>query len=192
MALAFSSVCCGNAFGQEPWDQFLRKPDKNSFVVLQSAISESAQSCGWGSPNNESVAPARKRTMLFRWIADGNESAFRAGLLVRRCLDGGDLEDFHRSTGLYFQAETKSLLEIAKKEGLSASDVKSMLTILPSNTVDDIDAAIRVVRLRIALLSGVRDRTLRQIVKIGLSALEEEEAGLQRIKAETEGTSKKR
>ena len=85
------------------WDEFLVQPNKHSFLMLESSTTASAQRCSWGDPDNYSVVPIEKRKQLFELIAEGNEFAFRIGLLIAKCLDGGDLEDFHRSVGLFLK-----------------------------------------------------------------------------------------
>jgi hypothetical protein len=78
---------------------------KNSLAELEGKISASAKRCIRGDSKNRGVVSVEEGQNLFKLIAKGDEFAFQAGLLVARCLDGGELEDFHRSAGLFFEAE---------------------------------------------------------------------------------------
>lgn len=184
LLLAFLGSCSVNAYSSSRWNKFLEQPDKDSLVALENVISISAKRCNWGNPDNLYVMPVETGQKLFKLIAKGNEFAFRAGLLVARCLDGGELEDFHRSAGLFFEAQPPVFLEIAKEKTVSESVIKSMLTMLPLDTVDNIDRAIYVIENRIALLKGVSEGRFEEIRRVGLKSLEEQEETLNRIKLE--------
>lgn len=182
MLLFFVCGCSFSADSSPHWERFLKTPDDGSFAALHKSISVSSENCGWGNPSNLSVVPIEVGQKLFQLIATGNEYAFRAGLLVVRCFDGGELEDFHRSAGLFFDAQPNVFLTIAKENEVSETDVKYMLTILPPASVDNIDYAIHVVESRIALLERNSGPRFDEITKIGLKFLKEQEMSLKRIK----------
>jgi len=116
-----------------------------------------------------------KHPQLFKLITEGNEFAFRAGLLVEKCLDGGELGDFYRSAGVFFELHPDSFLKIVAVEDISESNIKSMLTMLPLGTVDNIDRQVAVIQKRKALLEQIKDRSLTEIRDIGLSFLRQQE-----------------
>jgi len=167
------------------WDAFLERPDKNALVVLEIAIAPNAQLCSWGRPGNRDVAPTEKQDMrLFELIAKGNEPAFRAALLVSRCLDGGELEDFYRSGGMFFEAKPGAFLQIIKEKDISDLQLRDFLIMLPLDTVDHLDRQIHMIENRIALLKAVDESSLQEAKKRGLSFLEREKGDLNRIKTE--------
>jgi hypothetical protein len=132
-----------NVFCISPWDDFFREPGPNALVTLENSILSSAQSCNWGNPNNRNVLPSEnQRLKLFDLICQGNESAFRAALMVIKCWDGGDLEDFYRSSGVFFEKKPYVFSTIVKERKISDSNLKYFLTMLPLHTVDN--SAIRI------------------------------------------------
>ena len=168
-----------NAYCSSHWDEFLKQPDKDALVELENTITASTQRC------SSDVAPAQKhRTQLFELIRKGNQSAFRAALLVSKCWDGGEAEDFDLSAGIFFELQPRAFLQIVKERKILDSQLKYLLTMLPLDTVDDIDRKIYVVKNRIALLKGVDEDSLKEIKKRGLSFLEKEKENLDRIKME--------
>ena len=164
------SAHCGS-----PWEAFLKNPDKDAFSKLERSIAASAQSCRWGDPANSNVAPTVKQDkQLFELIVTGNESAFRAALLVSRCLDGGELEDFYRSVGSFFEAQPRVFLRTVKEDAIPDSQLSDFLTMLPLDTVDDFDRQMRIIENRIALLKSIDEVSLEEEKKRGLFFLEKE------------------
>jgi len=174
-----------NVSCSSPWDDFLRRPDDDSLVMLRESIGPSAQRCSWGNPINQSIAPtAEQYVQLLDIIVSGNESAFRAALLVLKCLDGGNTEDFYRSGGMFFERNPRSFLEIINEMVVPESELKLLLTMLPLHVVDDIDLRISMVRNRVEILRGIKDAAFRVIRHKGLSFLDEEMESLNRIRRE--------
>lgn len=180
--------CSVNAYSGTHWDEFLKQPDKGSLVELEGEISASAERCSWGDPKNRDVVSIEAEQQLFRLIAKGNEFAFQAGLLVLRCLDGGELEDFYRSVGLFFEAKPSVFLKIAEEKKVPDMAIKSMLTMLPLDTVDNIDRAIGVVERRMAMLETISERRFDKIKKAGLSFLRNQKEMLGRVKRGEKGS----
>lgn len=176
--IVLSGVCCAGDQSQFSWDNFFIKMDGAAYNRLESAISDEAQQCSWGNPNNESVIPAEKRAQLYRAVAEGNEFAYMAGVLIMRCLDGGELEDFHRSTGIFFEMKPVVFLRVVEDRSISSEYLKYMLTVLPMDTVDNIDLAVSVVEKRIVLMKSINEVSLEGYKKMGLSFLEKELAML--------------
>lgn len=180
LLLSFSYAC--SAVNHSAWEVFLKQPNKNSFLKLSDEIN--VERCGWGNPENHGIVPAGVRKQLFTLIASGNESAFEAGLFIYRCLDGGDLEDFYRNAGLFFEVEPHAFLSILTERKTPESDVKFMLTNLPLDAVDNIDRAIQVIKNRRKLLKNIGGTSVAELKNLGLSFLEQEQQNLNRIKME--------
>jgi hypothetical protein len=171
--LPFNSYCSSH------WDEFLRQPNKDALVTLEKIIRASPERC---SPN---IAPMqRHRKQLFELIQGGNPFAFSAAMLVSRCWDGGDLEDFYRTAGSFFEIEPRAFLQIVRKRAISDSELRYLLTMLPLDTVDNFDRKISVVENRIKILKSLTDEPLSEMKWKGLSFLEKEKEDLQRIKKE--------
>ena len=190
LSFAIFGSCSVNAYSDMYWDGFLKQPSKDSLVELEDEVSSSAERCSWGDPKNHDVVSVEAGQQLFRLIAKGNEFAFRAGLLVMRCLDGGELEDFYRSAGLFFEAKPSVFLKIAEEKKVPETAIKSMLTMLPLDTIDNIDRAISVVERRMAMLEAISDSRLDNLKKAGLSFLGDQKVMLSRVKKEIGGSNK--
>jgi hypothetical protein len=176
--------CSVNTYRGMHWDIFLENPSKNSLVELENEVSSSAERCSWADPKNHGVVSVEAGQRLYRLIAEGNEFAFQAGLLVMRCLDGGELEDFHRSAGHFFEAKPSVFLKMAEEKNTPETTIKSMLTMLPFDTVDNIDRAITAVERRIAILEAISDSSFDVLKKTYLSFLEDQKAMLSKVKKE--------
>jgi hypothetical protein len=174
-----------NACSSPKWEEFLKEPDKDSLVRLENAISASAQRCSWGKPDNPDIAPTDKQNIqLFELITRGNESAFHAALLVSRCLDGGELEDFYRSAGIFLEVQPRAFLQITKRMEIPYSQLRPLGTMLPLDMVDDLDRKISTVEKRISILTGISEGSLQDTKEQALSFLEKEKQVLDRIKTE--------
>jgi len=185
LSLALLGSFSINAHCSSHWDAFLKRPDKDALVALEIAVATNAQHCSWGKAGNRDVAPTEKQDMqLFELIAKGNEPAFRAALLASRCLDGGELEDFYRSGGMFFEAKPGAFLQIIKEKEVSDLQLRDFLIMLPLDTVDHLDRQIHMIENRIALLKAVDENSLQEAKNRGLSFLEREQNDLNRIKRE--------
>ena len=163
----------------------MKQPDKKALVALEKSIAVKAQRCSWGDTNNAIVAPTEKQELqLFDLISKGNLFAFHAALLVYKCWDGGDLEDFDRSAGIFFDTQPLVFLQTVKEKAIQDSEIVDMLTMLPLDTVDDIGRKISMVENRIKKLKNISDESLSEIKRKGLSSLEKEKNDLYRIAEE--------
>lgn len=159
------------------------RPNKDVLAALENTIRSSAQRCSFGNPSNQDIAPTTKQNMkLFKLIERGNESAFRAALLVSKCLDGGELEDLYRSTGIFFEGQTLAFLQIVKEKEISESQMKSFLIMLPLDSVDDIDRQILILEKRILLLKRINEGAFQELRNKGLKILEKANKELTNIK----------
>jgi len=173
--------CSINSYSQSHWDNFLKNPNKGSFLALEKAVFENAQRCSWGNSENLKVVPVETGQQLYKLISNGKEYAFYAGLLVSGCLDGGELEDFYRSVGLFLEDQPSVFLKIIRNGTIPKSDIKHMLTMLPEYTVDDFQNKILIIRNRIVLINNVSDESLKEIKQLCISILEKEAETLYRI-----------
>jgi hypothetical protein len=172
--LAFWVCLFENAFCASPWHEFLMSPDKHGFASLGKSIGERASHCNWGNASNKSVAPLpEEQTRLFSLMEKGNEWAFRAALMACKCWDGGDLEDFYRSGGIFFEIQPRTFLRAVKEQALPDQELGDLLTMLPLNTVDNVELQISTVRKRIKIMKSINDDTLQETKKRGLSFLKE-------------------
>lgn len=182
---ALGILVISNAYCSSTWDEFFLQPDKNAVLVLENAIVMSKEHC------SQDISPSQKhRTQLFALISGGNPWAFRAALLVSKCWDGGELEDFYRSSGTFFEQQPLFFLQLVKDKEISELQLKLLLTMLPLDTVDNIDRKISVVEGRIVILKCFSDEAFNEISKRGLYFLEKEKENLSRIKIEIDGESK--
>ena len=139
--------CCGCTNGQrsvsEAWSLYLDDPDEENYAALTARISSLSSDCDWGSPANEQVFPSNVHHELFGRISSGGDEAFRLGLVVRQCLDGGDLGDFYRSAGVYLDLKPEEFLRALENADIEADVFRLMVIALPEVLVDDLPGQIR-------------------------------------------------
>lgn len=170
-----------NAYCSSRWDQFIQNPTKDSLIVLQKSIENRSQHC-----RTEVIPDQRQRIQLFEFIGDGNPFAFRAALLMSECLDGGEIEDFYRSSGAFFERHPQIFMRIVKDQGIKDTELNFMLIMLPLDTVDNINLKLSVVENRIAILKTINDKSFIGIKEKGLSFLEKERQNLEKIRNQLE------
>jgi hypothetical protein len=178
LCYAALGVVSANAQGGSQWDHFLQHPGSETFAKLQSRVTSSGPDCG-----EEVAATNSQRNELFQLIRDGNEQAFRAALLVQHCWDGGEAEDFYRSAGIFLEGNPRTFLQMAKDSQVSRRELNRMVTMLPLETVDDMDAQLKEVKQRIATLKAVEDPALVNVKQKALVSLAKENKNLQEIKS---------
>lgn len=166
-----------NAHCSSKWDQFLQNPTNDSLIVIQKSVEDSPMHC-----RVEVIPVQHQRIQLFKLISDGNPLAFRAALLVSECLDGGELEDFYRSTGAFFERQPQVFMHIVKDQGIQDTQLNYMLTMLPLNTVDNINLKLSVVENRVAILKSINNKSFIEIREKGLIFLEKERQLFEKIR----------
>jgi hypothetical protein len=179
--LLFGLLVCGSARPDvtSNWDKFLKLPDRDNFLTLSNSVAAMPHRC------DRSVAPNQlQRTLLFGLIRKGNQLAFHAALIVSKCFDGGEAEDFYRSAGQFFETKPLNFLQLVKESKASDPELKRMLVMLPLETVDDIDAKITILKKRIRMLSAVNDSEVENVKKAGLAFLASEDRELESIQIE--------
>ena len=111
-------------------------------------------------------------SVLYKAIDSGNTHAFDIGLLVMRCLSGGELGDLYRSFGSFFEKDSKYFFDQLTEREIRDVRLQKMLTMLPLSTVDDIESKIKTIQFRIALLSNVRSQVPPELYSSASSFLE--------------------
>ena len=186
--IIFSIVLLGglsvNADCSSEWDEFLRHPNKETLVVLEKSIAASPKRCRSDIPPLQ-----RHRTQLSELICEGSPFAFRAALLVSECWDGGELEDFYRDAGIFFERQPLVFLQTVKEKAIKDSQLRYMIIMLPLYTVDNINLKLSVVENRIAILKTIREESLNEKRDKGISFLKKEKKNLEKIRIEMDETS---
>lgn len=158
-----------------PWTMFLGSPSPENEKQLLADIGEDVEGCGWGKAENKNAIPDRFRQDLFDLIANGNSSSYRVGLQIEKCLDGGDLGDFRRSTGLFFDTKPDVFLEESIGEGVSPERLAELIATLPLSLVDDLSSQRDLLMDRIGKLEQSQIAKESQIAGNALNALRERE-----------------
>lgn len=163
------------------WATFVESPTADNEQQLIYAIGKDIDGCGWGRPENQIVIPDRFRQDLFDLIADGNTSSYRVGLRIEKCLDGGDLGDFKRSAGLFFDVKPKVFIDESKQAGVSPERFADLITKLPLALTDDPRSQRDLVNERIGKLQELQTFAEAQMSEKGLSALRKLEQSLSEV-----------
>jgi hypothetical protein len=147
--VAFSASGVDN--GVPSWRYFLAAPTYETFRQHSSF---------WTAQCDSSRPSSAELHKALRLLSDGNSAVFQALLDTRKCLDGSDLEDFYRATGLYFQKQPHGFVALAAQEGIQSSELSYMLSMLPLETVDQPRLRLSLIEDRIAILSVIKGTQL--------------------------------
>ena len=165
----------GNDDVSSTWASFVESPSPENEQLLMADIVEDLESCGWGKPENQNAVPDRFRQNLFELIADGDSPSYRVGLQIEKCLDGGDLGDFRRSTGLFFDAKPEAFLDVSKRQGVTPERFAELIASLPLALADDPRSQRDLVVERISKLEQSQISEESQMVGNALNVLKEHE-----------------
>ena len=149
----------------------MASPSPKSEQLLLADIGEDLEGCGWGKAENQNAIPDRFRQDLFELIANGDSPSYRVGLKIEKCLDGGDLGDFRRSTGLLFDTDPDAFLEESIREGISPERLADLVVSLPLSLVDDLNGQRDLVMERIGKLERSETVQESQTTEDALNAL---------------------
>ena len=164
------------ANSEDQWATFIDRPSDTNFQALMRQ--RDGDKCA-----AKYIPNASQRALLFKLISLGNERAFRLGLHFADCIDGGDSEDLYRSSGEFFELHPRRFLLFTKDQLADGpSKGKYMLTMLPLDTVDDINAQLNRIRLRSGILRKINDASLHQQVRLAELILLKADQDLSRIK----------
>lgn len=150
-------ILVGEAISASPadqWEAFLKNPDETNYNELTAIISKEPCVCDWGSKCNDVLLPQYVRVRLFELIRSGEEYPLRLGLNLINCLDGGDLGDFYRASGIYFEIDPNRFFELATSM-LPAASIVKIIVALPLYMTDDQIRQIKSLKKRLEILKNV-------------------------------------
>jgi len=137
------------------WRNYIELPASNkAFSALFLSIKDEAKLCDWGSSLNQKVIPQKYKQNLYKLISEGNKNAFLIGLVIKRCLDAGELEDYIRSMGLFFEKNPMPFLKAMQESKISINEAKNMVTVTPYSATDDIVKQIEILNKRLLILES--------------------------------------
>jgi hypothetical protein len=164
-------ICDANAQESALWKQFLKQTDKASFMRLM----QNLHSCKPTQPCSKEVTPTSGDVnSLIRLVDQGNEFGISISFMSLKFLDGGNLEDVIKALGVVSNKYPNEFLKDVKKYRLSNFELKSIVTSLPENSVDDLNLQKELLVKRISSLKSVRDTNLLEIRNNALKYIEKE------------------
>jgi len=98
--------------------------------------------------------------------------------------DGGNLEDLCRAVGKNIRPHPELVLRVLRQNQLGENGQRCMLDVLPSNTVDNIDAQIGELAARVAAISVVNNPELSEYKRKALTILDDDLHSLRNVKSE--------
>jgi hypothetical protein len=96
-----------------------------------------------------------------------------------RVLDGGDAEDMMRSLSNLATENPRLLLEMLRTKSWQEGRIRTLLRMLPLETVDRPAAKIHLVRERIRAIHEIREKRLDKVRDLALNILMQYEAELE-------------
>lgn len=170
------SACAQEAGYGRSLDLMLERPTEDSFLHWKEAFEVTSDDC-----HEKSGFDNEKRSRLFDLMRSGNSYAVQVGVMSFHCLDGGELEDFYRSAGSFFDKNPDELMRIVHAYPVSGSALEHMVTMLPLETVDDIDGRIVLIEKRIGALQRLSSQPSHSVSQRLIWALEEYKARLEQM-----------
>jgi hypothetical protein len=172
-----------NSYCNSHWDEFLQQPGQDTLEVLKESIVKSKDRCV------SDIAPEQKhRTQLFEHIRNGDKLAFKAAMMVYKCWDGGELGDFYRSAGMFFEIHPYFFFLTLQESLIPDSELESFLTMLPLSTTDKLDLKLSIIDNRIAILESINEESFEEMKISGLFYLNKFKRFIIRTKKELEET----
>lgn len=174
------SVSCGIC-SKSQRSVFLKQPDRKSFeYIIENAKSKKC----------EDMVPSQSDlTRMYDLISSGSALAFEAALVIQKCLDGGELEDFYRSAGVFCEHNPTLYLQIIKNRNVNKSQIKYHVTMLPLEAVDDFEMQMQIINKRIVAIESVIDKESAENKSEALNALAAEKEYLKEIISKINNTS---
>jgi len=152
LILAFQSCGHTKVNPEAALNNFLHQPTQENFDLWKMATGL-FETC----PMLDSLQSSRY-LQLFKLVENGHELAFRTGLLLSRCFDGGELRDFLSSGGLFFDQNAILFIQTTKRLSVSFLQIEAMLLMLPLHTVDNPEKQISVLENRIRKLKALPEK----------------------------------
>jgi hypothetical protein len=179
MLVVFAMLGCstGNAVHAScTWDACLRQGRSQACECLSTRISACS---GTGCPTG--IAPTSEEVgWLIASIRPGARQEVRLAFDALHIVDGGDLEDLMRALSSLTATDPRLLLEIIRENNWEAERIKTLVRMLPLDTVDEPAKRVSLIRQRLAAVQGVHDANLSAIRAITVDALQEYEAQMLR------------
>ena len=157
-----------NTYCSPLWDSFLQNPTSEHFAALKSTDLSSQQLC-----NQSNQLTYSQTDKLFQYVSNGNAEALRAAVLISECFDGGNLEDYYRSTGIYFTKHPSNFIRVIYEERVSDNDLQYMVTMLPLSLVDNLEGQRCEINKRMTLLEQIDNPMFAKIKDKLLAYLEQ-------------------
>ncbi|UCZ57637.1 hypothetical protein LGV61_04995 [Desulfurispirillum indicum] len=140
----------------EIYSGFIDSINDESFIEFRDNIIPLLEECSWGNgPYSTILFPVELNSKLYRQVSMGSVAAFHAGLIIMKCLDGGERGDFKRSGGLFFEKHPEIFFRLSIEEDVSLDELTHMLINFPLELADDIHAQIAALQNRIMILDDV-------------------------------------
>ncbi len=171
-ALLLSCTHAGNS-NPDYWAEFVGAPTAENERLLLNAIGDDVGKCDWGKKENQAAIPDSYRQDLFDLIASGDEPSLRVGLGVEKCLDGGDLGDFRRNAGFFFDSSPDLFVDEMLKQRVSQERFVALITRLPLSLTDNTSGQAKLVESRIVNLERLQALEGSPLVERGKAALGE-------------------
>lgn len=171
----------GGLSSNQALDIFLKEPIEKSFLNWQSEFNTTSVRCKQQDrfDNNE-------RDNLFRLIREENLFALKIGLQSYSCWDGGELEDFYRSVGIFFDSNPADFFTMVHMQSIVLVDLRFMVSLLPLEMTDDFDRQIELLDKRINSVKKFGNQSSTETSQSLLNILTESKAELERVKKEYE------
>ena len=140
---------CG---AESAWDDYLLNPNSENGNLLKEHLSQKVTKCDWGYNGNKNIVNEGDFYRLLEIIEAGNDTSLVIGLSIESCLDGGMLEDFYKSSSLFFDVNHIVFIGLINESYLTLGKAIQILQSLPESTVDKWDEQIIILNKRVALL----------------------------------------
>lgn len=160
------------------WDTFLESPSKKKFLNLEKNV-KYGKHCASGVE----FMTRDQYKKLYNLVEQRNEHALVAGMKFIGCMGVADAEDFDRVAGVFFEQRPERFLNIASDIKMDTRHLKSILIMLPEETVDNFAKQAAILELRLEKLNSVKDSKLKKIKSIGIEVLNEELKEVRRIES---------
>jgi len=130
-------------------------PDKNQVIPHNQLSAGDFLVEGLHCPKDDAdTAFIRKLGNLYSQIEAGYITALEVGLDIQSCLGGGELGDFYRASGVFFEMKPQIFIETVVQKRVGQVQINKMLTMLPLNTTDSVENKVVILDLRLQLLAG--------------------------------------
>jgi len=175
------ALLCGCAVGPtQARRDFISQPDDDQRLHAVQALIRPAQDPCASVAGLENADRAR----LFALVASGNERAFEVSLRIKKCLDGGELEDMLISIGTFVDRKPEAFLVGVSQTEQSNGQLADMVRALPLDLADDFDGMIKLIQRRRESVAAIKRPDMSQLRGRAVDILVAYETELRKTKAE--------